>query len=296
MRTESVFIKLKQAACFFVILVYLLVVQSSVIGPQSFAKVERLVVVGSTTMLPLSEQLATKYRGEVGVDVLVQGGGSTAGINAVLNGIANVGASSRELSKKEKEHLNAYIVGRDALAIVVNKKNPINNISLNDLRKVLSGEINTWEKLGTHLNKPIQIINDSAGSGTRAAIEELVMKDSNITLMSVVVNSSAEMKGNVTNLKHSIGYLPLNYLDNTVKALSINNVLPSYAAAYKGDYPLFRDLYYVIKKDSKDLGLAYIYYVLSPEGQDVVVKEGFLPVKLITSIEELDRISKGETN
>ena len=294
MRTEEVFNRLKQAFCFLTILV-ILTSQFLVLSPSGFAKEERLIVVGSTTMLPLSEQLATKYRKAVGVDVLVQGGGSTAGINAVLNGIANAGASSRELSKKEKEHLSAYIVGRDVLAIVVNPKNQINNISLDDLRQILSGKITTWEKLGIAFDKPIQIINDSTGSGTRAAIEELVMKDSNITLMSVVANSSAEMKGNVANLKYSIGYLPFNYLDNTVKALSINNVLPSYAAAYKGEYPLFRDLYYVIKKDSKDLALAYIYYVLSPEGQDIVVKEGFLPVKLITSIEDLDRISRGET-
>ena len=103
MRTDGLFTRLKQIVCF---LVCLLTTQSSVLTPQSCAKVERLVVVGSTTMLPLSEQLASTYRRQVGIDVLVQGGGSTAGIKAVLNGIANVGASSRELSTKEKIHLN----------------------------------------------------------------------------------------------------------------------------------------------------------------------------------------------
>ena len=272
--------------------------QSSILNPQSFAKVPRLVLVGSTTMLPLSERLATKYQRETKVDVLVQGGGSTAGINAVLKDIAQVAASSRNLSGEENKHLKAFVVARDALAIVIHPTNPLKNITMKQLRDVLSGKIKNWKQLGVPFDKPIQLVNDSAGAGTRAAMEELVMGKSKksgtspflFTLMSVVVNSSAEMKANIANFKYAIGYLPFNYIDNTVKALSLDNTLPTYAAAYKNEYPLFRNLYYAIKNDASGLELAYIYYVLSPEGQDVVVQEGFLPIKLITSVEDLDKI------
>ena len=268
----------------------------------SFAKLPRLVVVGSTTMLPLSEHLATRYRKSLGVDVLVQGGGSSAGINAVLNNIAHIAASSRELSGEEKKYLKPIPVAKDVLAIVVHPTNPIENISMEQLKDVLSGKIKNWGELGVPFNKQIQLVNDSSGAGTRASLEKLIKSKSNerkfmnglITLKSVVVNSSAEMKANVANFKYAIGYLPFNYLDNTVKAVSVDNVLPTYAAAYKGDYPLFRDLYYAIKKNVAGLELAYIYYVLSPEGQDIVVQEGFLPIKLISSVEELDRIMIGE--
>lgn len=301
MRTEYLFQKFSHSSVLLmIVLIVLFITQSSALVAKSFSKAERLVVVGSTTMLPLSEQLASRYKSEVGIDVLVQGGGSTAGVNAVLNDIAHVGASSRELSTKEKKYLDAFVVGRDALAIVVHPSNPINNISLENLRKVLAGEITSWKELGAAFDNQIQLVNDSAGAGTRAAMEELVMKKGGkgekktITLKSVVANSSAEMKANIANLKYAIGYLPFNYLDNTVKPISIDHVSPSYAAAYKGEYPLFRDLHYVIKKGSAGLGRAYIYFVLSPEGQDIVVKEGFLPVKLITSIEDLVRISKDE--
>lgn len=266
----------------------------------SHSKAPRLVLVGSTTMLPLSEHLATNYRKNVMAEVLVQGGGSSAGINAVLNNIAQIAASSRDLSPQEEKNLKAIVVAHDALAIVVHTSNPIKNISMEQLKGILSGMIISWKELGVNYDKPIQLINDSAGAGTRAAMEELVMGRSRdkkirgtpITLMSVVVNSSAEMKSNIANLKYAIGYLPFSYLDNTVKAISINGVLPTYASAHKGNYRLFRDLYYAIKKDATGLELAYIYYVLSPEGQDIVVQEGFLPIKLITSIEDLDRITK----
>ncbi len=269
--------------------------------PQSNAKNPRLVIVGSTTMLPLSEHLATHYRKKIGVEVLVQGGGSSAGPIAVLNRIAQIAASSRTFTNEESKNLRVFIIAHDVLAIVVHPSNPIKNITTEQLRSVLSGKITNWKDLGAPFSKPIQLINDSSGNGTRTALEELVMKGSKdkktsntlITLMSVVTNSSSEMKANIANFKYAVGYLPFSYLDNTVKALFIDGVPPTYAAAYKNNYPLFRDLYYAIRKGSSDLELAYIYYVLSPEGQDIVVQEGFLPVSFITTVEELDRIKAG---
>ncbi len=273
-------------------------IQFLILIPQGIARAPRLVIVGSTTMLPLSEHLATHYRKKIGVDVLVQGGGSSAGPIAVLNKIAQIAASSRRFTEGESKNLRVFIIAHDVLAIVVHPSNPVRNITMEQLKDVLSGKITNWKELGAPFDKPIQLVNDSSGNGTRSAIEELVMGKSKaknspgipITLMSVVSNSSSEMKANIANFKYAIGYLPFSYLDSTVKAVSINGVPPTYAAAYKSDYPLFRDLYYAIEKGSSDLELAYIYYVLSPEGQDIVVQEGFLPVSFITTVEELDRI------
>ncbi len=266
----------------------------------SFSRLPRLIVVGSTTLLPLSEHLATRYKELVGVDVLVQGGGSSAGPIALTSKVAQIAASSRILTEEEAKNLKVFVIAHDVLAVVVHPQNPINNISKEQLKKVLAGEIKNWKELGAPFDKEIQLVNDSSGNGTRAAVEELVMgkskakkvKGTPITLMSVVTNSSSEMKANVANFKYAIGYLPFSYLDSTVKPLKVDGTPPTYAAAYKGDYPLFRDLYYAIEKEASGLELAYIYYVLSPEGQDIVVKEGFLPIKLITSVEELDRISR----
>lgn len=285
---------------YLVLLVVLLVLSANNL---SYSRLPRLVVVGSTTMLPLSEHLATKFRKEVGIDVLVQGGGSSAGPIAVLNKIAQIAASSRTFTSEESENLQVFVIAHDVLAIVVHPSNPVENISIQQLKDVLSGKIKNWKELGAPFDKPILLVNDSSGNGTRAAIEELVMGKSRlkkingtpITLMSVVTNSSAEMKSSIANFKYAIGYLPFSYLDSTVKAISVDNQPPTYAAAYKGGYPLFRNLYYAIKKDSVGLDLAYIYYVLSPQGQDIIVQEGFLPIKLITSLEELDRIKSGTT-
>ena len=174
---------------------------------QSSAKMPRLVIVGSTTMLPLSEHLATYYRKKVGVDVLVQGGGSSAGPIAVLNKIAQIAASSRTFTDEESKNLKVFVIAHDVLAVVVHPSNPIKNITMDQLRDVLSGKITNWKDLGAPFSKPIQLVNDSSGNGTRSAVEELVMGKSKkkkttgtlITLKSVVSNSSSEMKANVAN-------------------------------------------------------------------------------------------------
>ena len=267
----------------------------------SASKPLRLVIAGSTAMLPLSEHLATHYRKSVGVNVLVLGGGSAAGLNAVKHNIAEIAASSRPFTAEEKSKLRVFLIAHDIISIVVNPLNPINNITLEQLRGILSGEIKTWKELGAPFDQPIVLVNNSVGNGTREMLQRIIMQETKkdkinttaITLMSIVTNSSAETKANIANSKYAIGYLPFNYTDSSVKSLYINNVPPTYAASYKGYYPLSRDLYYAIKNNSTDgLELAYIYYVLSPEGQDIVVREGFLPIKLITSIDELDRINK----
>lgn len=260
----------------------------------------RLVVAGSTAMLPLSEHLATHYRKAVGVNVSVIGGGSSAGLNALRNNIAEVAASSRPFTAEEKEGLQVFPIAHDVISIVVNPSNPINNITMEQLKGVLSGKIKNWKELGSSFDKPIILVNNSVGNGTREMLQRIVMKETKndkttlipITLKSIVTNSSAETKANIANSKYAISYLPYNYVDNSVKPLCVNNIPPTYAASYKGKYPLSRELYYAIKEDSTDLELAYIYYVLSSEGQNIVVSEGFLPLMLITSIDELNRINK----
>ena len=282
----------------FVILVFFTTALLSTPITQCYAKSQRLVIAGSTAMLPLSEQLATSYKKAVGVDVIVIGGGSSAGLNVLRNDIADIAASSRPFTEEEKKDIKFFRIALDVISIFVNPSNPVSNITMEQLRDILSGKIKSWKELGAPFDKPIILVNNSVGNGTRAMLQRVVMKETNsnqiipITLMSIVANSSSETKANVAGSKYTIGYLPFNFIDNSVKSLYINNIPPTYAASYKSEYPLSRNLYYAIKKNSAGLALAYIYYVLSPEGQDIVVKEGFLPVKLITSIEELDRIRK----
>lgn len=245
-----------------------------------------LTIAGSTTILPISEKWAKQYKEKTNISVNVHGGGSTGGVIATKIGTADIGASSRELTKIEKIGLTEIIIGKDALAIIVNKNNPVQNLTLDQARGIFVGRIKNWKEVGGP-NKPIQIINRESGSGTRDSFEEVVMqitlkdntkKKTPMSLRGIVSNSNAEVKENIKMIPSSIGYVSVGFVDNSVKALTINSITPSDNNIIQGDYPLVRNLYYLIKNKENKLVQQFVSYILSSEGQSLILKEGFFPI------------------
>lgn len=254
-----------------------------------FAQKHGLTIAGSTTIMPVSEKLAKFFKTKTGINVNVHGGGSTGGINAAKIGTADIGASSRELNEKEKGNLKQIVIGKDALAIIVNKSNTVNDLTPDQVRGIFTRRIKNWKELGG-LNKTIQVINRESGSGTRDLFEDVIMqimlvdktkKTVPIALDSIVNNSNAEVKESVKLIPNSIGYISVGYVDNSVKVLSVDSVTPSQNSIFSGEYKLVRNLYYLVKDDgdkSDKKIKSFLGYVLSKEGQSLIVQEGFLPV------------------
>lgn len=254
---------------------------------NAIASKKNITIAGSTTIMPVSEKWAKNYKDKTGIIVNVHGGGSTSGIKATKIGTADIGASSRELNSKEKENLKQVVIGKDALAIIVNKSNPVNNLTIDEARAIFTGRISNWKELGGP-DKQIQVVNRESGSGTRDLFTEIIMhivltdktkKVVPMSLKSVVNNSNAEVKESIKLMPSSIGYVSVGYLDNSVKALSINSISSTQENIYSGKYPLVRNLYYLYKEDKSDGLKDFFSYVLSREGQVLVKKEGFLPVQ-----------------
>src|SRR5215213_3628999 len=136
-----------------------------------------LTITGSTSVTPFAEQLAEHYqRAHAGTAINIQGLGSSAGIRAAIDGVAEIGMSSRELQPDEAAQLDEVVIARDALAVVVNPSNPITGLSQAQIQGIFSGQINSWEALGGP-PQAITVVSREAGSGTFGAFEELVMKD-----------------------------------------------------------------------------------------------------------------------
>jgi len=254
----------------------------------AFARHDNITIAGSTTILPVSEKWAKVFKEKTGVVVNVHGGGSTGGIKATRVGTADIGASSRELSFKERKALREIVIGRDALAIVVNKSNPINEITIDELRRIFAGGVKKWSDLGGD-NKPVQAINRESGSGTRELFVEAVMKIelkdktekiTPMSLSSVVNNSNAEVKESVKLIPNSIGYISVGFADDTVKILKVNSKLPTTENILSGNYTLVRNLYYLVKGDQNNNKIVkkFLSYILSNEGQELILEEGFFPV------------------
>ena len=250
------------------------------------AQKQAITIAGSTTIMPLSEKWAKTFKNKTGINVNVHGGGSTGGINAAKIGTADIGASSRELNENEKTELKPIVIGKDALVIIVNKSNIVGDISLDQARGIFIRRIKNWNELGGP-NKPIQIINRESGSGTRGLFEEVIMqimlKDKTrkivpMSLDSIVNNSNAEVKESVKLIPNSIGYVSVGYIDNSVKVLNVDSIAPTQNNITSGKYRLIRNLYYLVKDDRDEKIKSFLGYVLSKEGQSLIMQEGFLSV------------------
>ncbi len=237
----------------------------------------KLVLAGSTSVQPLAEELAEEFRAKYPrVRIQVQGGGSSAGIAAARSGAADIGTSSREL-KPEERGLHEVTIALDGIAIVVHPKNPVTGLTLEQVRRIYTGEITDWKQVGGPA-APIMVVTREAGSGTRGAFEDLVMGGRRISTKAIVQGSTGAVRSSVAQAAGAIGYISLGALDRTVKAVPLDGVRPTGDNVKNRTYKLARPFLFLTREAPKGLAKAFIDFVLSKEGQRVVAAE-FIPVK-----------------
>ena len=244
-------------------------------GPNSHGK--NITIAGSTSIMPFTEKLAEHFmleKPETPVDV--QGGGSSAGIQATINRTVSIGMSSRELKGEEKK-LNAIVICHDAIAIVVNPKNPIANLTTEQVRGIYSGRISNWKQLGW-IHRNISAVTREEGSGTRGAFEDLVMKKTLIDDAVMVQDSNGAVREVVGNDPYAVGYISLGIVDSRVKTVSIDGISPSIQTVRNKSYGIVRPFLYLTLGNPSIQAQAFIDFVLSGQGQTILRKEGLVPV------------------
>jgi len=237
-----------------------------------------LCIAGSTSVQPFSEKLAEIYmhrHPEARIDV--QGGGSSAGIYAATHGAADLGASSRELIGEEKKLLEIPIA-YDGIAVIVHPSNPLNNINLTEIRKIFSGEVKDWQALGLPAHA-IDLITREEGSGTREAFEHLVMGKQEITPAALVQDSNGSVREIVAGDPASLGYISAGLVDQRVKALAIDGILPTKENIKNHTYKLVRRFLLVSRIEPAGSCQAFINFILGPEGQKILESEGLVGMK-----------------
>ena len=247
-------------------------------GCNSEVSSRPLSVAGSTSVQPFAEKLAEIYmhqHPECRIDV--QGGGSSAGIYAAEHGAADLGTSSRELLGIEK-NLVEIPIAYDGIAIIVHPSNPLTNISVEEIRQIFIGVVTNWRALGLPAHE-IDIITREEGSGTREAFEHLVMAKHEITPTALVQDSNGSVREIVAGDPYSIGYISAGLVDERVKALAINGVMPTVANIKSHDYKLVRRFLMVSRIPPAGLCKDFTDFVLSPKGQQILENEGLVGVK-----------------
>jgi len=236
-------------------------------------------LLGSTSIQPFAEMLAERYAKDFpGQFVEVQGGGSTAGLQAAESGLANIGMCSRSLTAKESLLFTPILIARDGLAIVVNPKNPVTSLSIEQLRALFAGRIANWNEVGGQ-GGPVRPITREEGSGTRESFVRLVMGNERISRRSLTQESNGAVKELVKGDPAAIGYMSLGLVGPGLKAVAIEAAQPTVENVLAGRYHLVRPLLFVTKGAVNSATQKFIDFVLSPEGQSLLAKEGLVKIR-----------------
>lgn len=237
-----------------------------------------LTLAGSTSVQPFAEKLADVYmESHPSVLINVQGGGSTAGVQAVKEGVAHIGMCSREL-KPEEKCLCPIVIARDGLAIIVHPTNPVSNLSIHQIRDLFSGKIRNWREVGGPY-MVVRVITREEGSGTRGAFQELIMQETEITPDALVQDSNGAVREVVASDPNIIGYISLGLVDHRVKAVEVEGVPPTESNIVAGRYRLVRPFLFLCSGVLKGAAAEFVEFVLSTEGQRLLAQEGLVPVR-----------------
>jgi len=249
---------------------------SQILLPGCHRKQAAVSVVGSTSVQPFAEALAEEFMaGHSKEKIFIQGGGSTAGIQAVLTGAAQVGMSSRKLEESEK-NLIAIPIIYDAIAVIVHRTNPLNNLSMDQIRKIYAGKIARWNEAGG-TNRAITVVTREEGSGTRETFQKLVMgKDEEISLGALVQDSNGAIRQVVADDPNAVGFISLGLVNDRVKALKIDGIEPTLENILAHRYQIIRPFLFVFKSDPQGVAKEFLDYVLSPKGQKLLMQEGLV--------------------
>lgn len=252
---------------------------------------------GSDTIVNLALAWAERYN-QINPDtsISVTGGGSGTGIAALMNGTVDIANASRKIKPEEIEAIKAngnepveFVIARDAIAVVINPQNPVNELTLQQISDIYSGKIKNWKDVGGE-DRPIVRLSRETNSGTHVYFLEEVLRlgdKNNQTFFSpetLLLPSSEGIGAEVRQNPNAIGYDGLGYVTHDMKVVAVARdsgstfVLPSADTVNRGEYPIARDLYMYTDGEPTDFIATYLEWILSPDAQEIVTELGFVPI------------------
>lgn len=234
---------------------------------------------GSTSVQPLAQELADAFmKKNPGAQITIAGGGSGVGVKDATEGKVNIGMVSRYLKAEEATTLTSYIIANDAVVVVLNPQNPVGKLTTEQVKKIFTGAIVNWKDLGG-ADAPIVLNARDAASGTgQYFIEHFLGKDGKVAATAKTHSSNGLVRQAVASNKNAIGYISMGYIDQTVKAPTLDGVVPNIANAKNGTYKVVRPFVMATKGEATGLTKTFIDYILSPAGRNIVAKD-YIPVE-----------------
>ena len=254
---------------------------------------------GSDTIVNLALAWAEYYQGEFpNVRISVTGGGSGTGIASLINGTVDIANASRQIKSEEIEEAQSngvdpveFVIARDAIAVIVNPENPVNELTLQQISDIYSGKISNWSEVGGD-DRPIVRLSRETNSGTHVYFLETVLRlgekdnDTFFSRNTLLLPSSEGIIAEVRQNPNAIGYDGLGYVPHDLKMIAIAReaggeyVLPSVETVNNAAYPIARDLYMYTAGEPTGTVKIYLDWIMtSDEAQGIVKELGFVPIK-----------------
>jgi phosphate transport system substrate-binding protein len=264
----------------------LLLVTTALLATALSATAQKLVIKGSDTLgAKLVPMLAEEYKAKnPGVSFEIAAEGSTTGITAITSGTADIGMSSRrakptELSAAAAKGVNMkpLIVCFDGMAVIVHKDSPLANLTKRQIEQIFTGDVTDWSAVGGNPG-PISIYTRNTSSGTYSDWADLAMKKRAYAPSSQKMAGNEQIVSEVANNPNGIGYVGLAYIKEPgIKVVAVEGGLPDKESVLSKKYPYARPNFYYTNGEPSGEAAKFIEFTLSPAGQAVVEKVGFIP-------------------
>jgi phosphate transport system substrate-binding protein len=252
---------------------------------------------GSDTIVNLALAWAERYQDiDSSIRISVTGGGSGTGIAALINNTVDIANASRRIKEKEIENAQEngvdpieFVIARDAIAVIVHKENPINQLTIGQISEIYSGEVTNWSQLGGE-DRPIVRLSRETNSGTHVYFLENVLrqgdKESKLLFSrdTLLLPSSEGIIKETSQNRNAIGYDGLGYVTDEVKVIGVavdetgNYIFPSVETVNSGLYPIARELYMYTNGEPAGELAVYMDWIFSDEAQNIVAELGFVPI------------------
>ena len=236
---------------------------------------EKVTIVGSTALQPLTEAVVGKYPNSNHTSITVQGGGSGTGLSQVQAGAVDIGASDIFAEQQDgitAANLKDHIVAVSGIVPVVNKRLGVDNLTMNQLRQIFTGQVTNWREVGGP-NLPITVINRANGSGTRVAFEQTVLKPGTHSVNAQEQDSNGTVKEIVKNTPGAISYISSAYLNRDVQPVKLGGVRLSTANITTNKWPLWSYEHLYTKKRPRLATQNFINFMQSKKVQNSLVED-----------------------
>ncbi|KAB2336148.1 phosphate ABC transporter substrate-binding protein [Cytobacillus depressus] len=238
-------------------------------------------ISGSTSVGPLAEKLAVKYKEKDHTKIEINQIGSSAGITNAINGVSKIGMSSRDLKEEEKANgLNEIVIAYDGIVVVTHPSNKVKNLTMEQVKQIFTGEVTNWSELGGD-DMEIVVVSREDGSGSRDAFQEIVgYRSGELIRNAIIASGNGNIKTTVANNKHAVGFISFEYIDDSISTIDIDGVEATAENVLQQKYRLSRPFLFVYKDGNlSEAGQHFIDFILSKEGQLIAAEAGAIPVK-----------------